>query len=76
MLATGRFVNNLLVDGTLRATWWIEREGRRGATLGIRPFRELSATEREEVVAEGRRMLDFAAADATARDVRFEPAVP
>jgi Winged helix DNA-binding domain len=76
MLAPGRFVNNLLVDGTLRATWWIEREGRRGATLGIRPFRELSATEREEVVAEGRRMLDFAAADATARDVRFEPAVP
>ena len=29
MLAPGRFVNNLLVDGMLRATWWLERDGRR-----------------------------------------------
>ena len=29
MLAPGRFVSNLLVDGELRATWWIEREGKR-----------------------------------------------
>jgi hypothetical protein len=36
MLAPGRFVNNLLVDGILRATWWIERDTR---TLGIRPPR-------------------------------------
>jgi hypothetical protein len=27
MLALGRFFNNVLVDGMLRATWWIEREG-------------------------------------------------
>ena len=26
MLAHGRFVNNLLVDGVLRATWWLEPE--------------------------------------------------
>ena len=43
MLAHGRFVNNLLVDGMLRATWWIEREGKRRATLGIRPFRRALA---------------------------------
>jgi hypothetical protein len=75
MLADGRFVNNLLVDGILRATWWIERDGTRRATLAIRPFGRLSRAEREEVAAEAGRMLEFAAADAEARDVRFEEAV-
>jgi Winged helix DNA-binding domain len=76
MLAHGRFVNNLLVDGMLLATWWIERDGRRRVTLAIRPFRKLSAAEREEVSAEAHRVVDFAAADAERRDVRFEPAIP
>jgi hypothetical protein len=75
MLAHGRFVNNLLVDGMLGATWWIEREGARRATLAIRPFRRLSRAERDEVEAEGRRMIEFAAADAAAREVRLEAAV-
>lgn len=75
MLAHGRFVNNLLVDGVLRATWWIEREGRRRATLGVRPFTELAPDERDEVGDEARRMVDFAAGDAETRDVRFEEAV-
>jgi hypothetical protein len=75
MLAPGRFVNNLLVDGMLRATWWIEREGKRRATLGIRPFRPFSRTERGQVTAEAQQMIDFAAADAEARGVRFEEAV-
>ncbi len=75
MLAPGRFVNNLLVDGELRATWWIEREGKRRATLGIRPARALSPPEQEAVQAEAQRMIDFAAAEASAREVRFEPAV-
>jgi hypothetical protein len=59
----------------LRATWWIERERKRHATLVIRPFRELSAADCEEVAAEARRMVDFAAADTPAREVRFEPAI-
>jgi DNA glycosylase AlkZ-like len=75
MLADGRFVNNLLLDGILRATWWIEREGKRRATLAIRPSPKLSSAERQEVAAEGGRLIDFAAADVQARDVRFEPAV-
>jgi hypothetical protein len=75
MLAPGRFVGNVLVDGMLQATWWIEREGKRRATLGIRPFRKLSRSERDEVAAEARRMIDFAAADAERRDVRFERTV-
>jgi hypothetical protein len=75
MLAPGRFVNNLLVDGMLRATWWIEREGKRRATLAIRPFGKLSKRKQDEVTAEGQRLIDWAAADAEVRDVRFEEAV-
>ena len=75
MLAHGRFVNSLLVDGMLRATWWIERDGKRSAVLAIRPFRELTRAERDAVGDEARRMIDFAAEAAAVRDVRFEPAV-
>jgi Winged helix DNA-binding domain len=76
MLAPGRFVNNMLVDGMLRGTWWIEREGKRSATLAIRPFGELAPAEREEVAAEAERMVEFSEPEAAARDVRFEPPVP
>jgi hypothetical protein len=75
MLAPGRFVNNLLADGMLRATWWIERDGKRRATLAVRPFGKLSKREQDEVAAEGQRLIDLAAADVEARDVRFEEAV-
>ncbi len=75
MLASGRFVNNVLVDGMLRAIW---DRARRQAPCGarIRPFRKLCRVEREEVVAEAARMLDSAAPDRELRDVRLEPAVP
>ena len=76
MLAPGRWVSNFLVDGMLRGTWWIEREGKRSATLAIRPFGEVSPAEREEVGAEAERMVEFAEPEAAFRDVRFEPAVP
>ena len=75
MRAPGRFVNNLLVDGMLRATWWFEREGKRRAMLVIRPAHELSRAEREEVAAEAERMVAFAGADVESRSVRFEPAI-
>jgi hypothetical protein len=75
MLAPGRFVSNLLVDGVLRATWWLERDGKRRATLVVRPFGKLSRAEWDEVAAEAGRMLDFAAADVRVRDLRFEPPV-
>lgn len=75
MLAPGRFVNNLLVAGMLRATWWIERDGKRRATLAIRPFRTLARREQDEVAAEGQRLIDLAAADVGVRDVHFEEAV-
>jgi hypothetical protein len=76
MLAPGRFVSNFLVDGMLRGTWWIERDGKRSATLAMRPFGELSPAERDEVAAEAERMVEFSEPDAAERDVRFEPPVP
>jgi hypothetical protein len=74
MPASARSVNNVLVDGMLRATWRLERDGGRRATLVIRPFGALSRAERDDAAAEAHRMLDFAASDADARDVRFAPA--
>jgi hypothetical protein len=76
MLAPGRWVSNFLVDGLLRGTWWIERDGKRSATLAIRPFGELAPAEREELASEAERMLEFSEPEAAARDVRFESPVP
>jgi len=64
MLAHGRFVNNVLIDGMLRATWWLD-----DGVLAIRPFGTIPY---DEVEAEARAMAAFAGAD----DVRFEPALP
>jgi hypothetical protein len=75
MLAPGRWVSSLLVDGMLRATWWIERDGKRRATLAIRPFGKLTKREHGEVTAEARRMIDFAAGEVAMRDVRVDDAV-
>jgi hypothetical protein len=74
-LRPGRFVNNLLVDGMLLATWWIEHEGKRSAMPAIRPSHKLSRAEHCEVAMEARRMIDFAAPDVDRCAVRFEPAV-
>jgi winged helix DNA-binding protein len=75
LLAGGRAFNNLLVDGMLRAVWWVERDGRRSATLLIRPHGRLSRDERDEVLDEAERTIDRLAPDAAARSVRVEPAV-
>jgi winged helix DNA-binding protein len=68
----GRHVNALLIDGTLSATWWIERDGKRRATLAIRPFDRLRAREKREVTAEAEKMIAFAAPDAHATEIRLE----
>jgi Winged helix DNA-binding domain len=73
-LAYGRFVSNVLVDGMLRATWWVERE-QGSATLAIRPFGRLTRAERAETAAEAERMLEFTAPGADRRRVRFEPSM-
>ncbi|GAA1964119.1 winged helix DNA-binding domain-containing protein [Kitasatospora viridis] len=65
----------VLVDGFVAATWKVVAK-RGEATLTVRPFRRLTAAEREEIVAEGTRLLAFAAAKATARDIVFEAPQP
>jgi hypothetical protein len=71
-LEEGHFVSNVLVDGILSAVWRLEREGKRRATLIVRPFRRLARAERAEVEAEAQRLLDLLAADAEARDLRVD----
>ncbi len=50
-------------------------DGRRSATLGVRPHGELAPAERAAVQEEAACMLRFAAGDAAERAVGVEPAV-
>ena len=59
----------VLVDGFARATWRIERTPE-VATLHIQPLEPLEATD--EIVAEGERLLAFAAPAAERRAVRLQ----
>ena len=63
---------SVLVDGFLTGGWKVEREGRR-ATLVVIPLRPLTPAERTEVSEEADRLLGFLAAEATTRDIRFDP---
>ena len=60
----------VLVDGAVVAIWRIAR-ARGTATLEVEPLGGLSGTARAAVAGEGMRLLEFAAADADDRDVRF-----
>jgi winged helix DNA-binding protein len=58
----------LLVEGMVRAFWRIERVAE-AATLTIEPLERLSPDESEAVVAEGARLLAFAAAEVDRHEV-------
>jgi hypothetical protein len=60
----------LLVDGMLRATWKLQRE-RGVTTLAIELGDKLAKHDRAAVEREGERLLDFAAAGAPRRELRF-----
>jgi hypothetical protein len=64
------FIGTLLVDGFVGGTWTIKRH-RDMATLTIEPLRRLTATDRKAAAEEGERLLDFAASEATKRDLRI-----
>jgi Winged helix DNA-binding domain len=60
----------VLMDGFVRATWTIEREGDRTSLL-IAPSEPMPKAARGAIVTEGTRFLAFAASDAAAHRVRF-----
>jgi hypothetical protein len=62
----------LLVDGFLRATWSISRDG----TLHIRALDGFSESEREEIAAEGTRLLAFVGQDAAEQRIEFDHVCP
>ncbi|MEU6414435.1 winged helix DNA-binding domain-containing protein [Microbispora sp. NPDC046933] len=65
----------ILVDGFVAGLWRIERgqteRAREKAVLEIEPFAPLDAATRDALAAEGECLLEFAAGDASARDIRF-----
>jgi Winged helix DNA-binding domain len=69
----GARTGTLLVDGFVRATWSIRRQGS-VAILQIEPFDRLR--DREAIREEGARLLGFAAADAGEREVSFTARSP
>lgn len=60
----------ILVDGFVAAAWRIERERRR-ATMTVTLAQPASASQRNDIEAEGQRLLEFVAADADPRQVRL-----
>ena len=58
-----RALNHLLVDGTLRAVWWLDTE-KHVATLTIQPHGTLTRAQRSDVEAEAADLLAFLAPDA------------
>ncbi|MPZ60891.1 MAG: winged helix DNA-binding domain-containing protein [Propionibacteriales bacterium] len=59
------------VDGFLRGTWKIDRDGRDTAVLVVEPFQRLSKKHAAALGADGGRLLRFAAPDAGTHDIRI-----
>jgi hypothetical protein len=62
----------VLVGGFARGMWRIARS-RAAVMLLVELFEPVTPTDRAAITAEGERLLEFAAPDATERDVRFAP---
>jgi len=70
----GIFPGTVLLDGFVAGMWRIARKGGT-ATLMVELFRDVGASDRDAIAAEGLRMLAFSDPGAEARDVRFRPLV-
>ena len=66
---------SVLVDGMVAATWRVAAN-RDAATLTVRPFRELTTAEVEDITAEGTRLLAFTAAESRHHDIVLRPPQP
>jgi hypothetical protein len=68
---SGGIPGSVLVDGFLRATWRLKRDGGR-ATLTVTPLgRRLAASDRHEATDEGAALLAFLVPDAEATEIRI-----
>lgn len=65
----GGYVGTVMVDGFVCAMWAVRRD-RASARLEVRPSLRLAARQRDEVLAEASRLLQFVAPDAD-HDVAF-----
>jgi Winged helix DNA-binding domain len=65
----GDVLPTFLVDGTVAGMWNVERKGHR-ATLRLEPFAPLPRRARDEVAAEGERLMRWIEDDATSFAVR------
>lgn len=70
----GIFPGTVLVDGFVVGMWRLARS-RRAAALIIEMFEPLGDRDRDAIIAEGGRLLAFAAPDAPAHDIQFAPLV-
>ncbi len=68
--SAGRVLATFLVDGFVAGTWRIERT-RQGATLLLEPFGPLPRGTRDDLRAEGERLIRFAEGDAATFHIRF-----
>ena len=62
----------MLIDGFVHGMWRVTTT-RRSAVLTIELFRKAGGRERDAVVAEGERLLEFAAPDSPDAELRFGP---
>lgn len=67
---TQESLNTFTVDGFVAGSWGVARDGR-AASLTITPLERISRGVATALTDEGQRLLEFLAADATMRDVRF-----
>ncbi|MBX5457663.1 MAG: AlkZ family DNA glycosylase [Thermogemmatispora sp.] len=71
LLPPGRVLPTILVDGFVAGTWTVQRQRDRHKLL-ITPFVSLAAGQRDELVAEGERLLAFLSPEAEAERAEVE----
>jgi hypothetical protein len=65
-----RVASTILVDGFVRGAWKVEKT-KGAATMTITPFAALTKQNRENLAAEGEKLVRFVEADAKSYEVRF-----
>jgi hypothetical protein len=63
-----------LIDGFVHGLWRIESQ-RNFTTLFIEPFKPLFQADKDELVIEGAKLLDFAVADSKVKDIQILPPI-